>query len=398
MHIFLDTNILFKDPFLLKNYNRQLIETIQRHNMVDDDDMEFLEDSGIDTEFVENDIKLYISQVVYEEAKNHYIKAITNKFKELQNISKDLCWYMESRNDVSFEFTKEQCINKFETYYNKLIEKKVLVVLEQPNDVVNKLVNRSVHRTPPFFNNEKNEFRDAIIWLTYADYANKSSLDQCYFITDNVKEFSQKADKDKIPVPLHPELLKDSNSFTMYRSIEGLIVKDEKFNEFIEEHNLVQSCLDSTEHQESKERTSKLEKLLENLDEDFVKEHINSQSGLNSSITNAASQYAQNSLDVEDVVKDPNWGGYVLPGSSWCDITDVEILDKEIIESEIIVSASVEFEFEIEVYLYNPGYDTRDEKFNYYNTESVTMQMPISFVYNLDEEITSFETDSPTLV
>lgn len=84
MNIFLDTNILYKDPFLLNNYNRQLIELVRTNIELELPDEDTLEEFGLSPQFLDEEFRIYIASVVYEEAKNHYINQIKTRFKQLK--------------------------------------------------------------------------------------------------------------------------------------------------------------------------------------------------------------------------------------------------------------------------------------------------------------------------
>lgn len=192
MHIFLDTNLLFTDPFFRGNYNRQLITLIEKRNEQNEHREEA--ECQIDLKFEEEEIKLYMSRVVFEETKNHYTTYINQTFKQISEVDKTISKYMDIEFFVTPDKKKEDTINYFDTYYQKLIDANILVILEHPQNVVDELVNRAVKKLQPFFN-DKNEFRDAIIWLTYARFAEEQDLKNCYFLSNNISDFCQNTRK-----------------------------------------------------------------------------------------------------------------------------------------------------------------------------------------------------------
>lgn len=224
MNFFLDTNILFKDPFLLTNFNRQLLELVRTSKELELPDEDTLDEFGLTSDFVDEEFSIYISSVVFEEAKNHYFKKVKDRFKQLNEINKDITWYMNTSEVADFSFTEEQCKERFDQYYNELINADIVTILPPYNEITQDLIQLAIQKKEPFFNNEKNEFRDAVIWLTYAKFSEENDLENCFFITDNVNDFSRKSDRGSTPIPLHPELRNVSDKFIMYRSAQGLFI------------------------------------------------------------------------------------------------------------------------------------------------------------------------------
>jgi cell fate (sporulation/competence/biofilm development) regulator YlbF (YheA/YmcA/DUF963 family) len=391
MNFFLDTNILFKDPFLLTNYNRQLVELVRTNLELERPDEDTLEEFGLDPQFLDEEFRIYIASVVYEEAKNHYFKKIKDRFKQLKEINKDITWYMDSQEEAKFPFTEEQCKQRFDQYYNGLIQDGIVTILPPPNEVTQELIARAIQKKEPFFNNGKNEFRDAVIWLTYATFAEENDLENCYFITDNVTDFSRKADREQTPIPLHPELRNDSNKFVMYRSVQDLFTSDNEFKARLEEYNEIKY------HLEDMELFTKLRKLRDDvLDNEFVLSLLNNnENNLLSTIESAIENHIVNRMDVDSLIDDVNFGGYLQPNQTWIEVNTVDIHDKEIAENAVLVSATIKVPYTISVYLYNPVYDTRDEKYEFATDKEVEFTIPISFLINIEHEISNFECDTP---
>jgi cell fate (sporulation/competence/biofilm development) regulator YlbF (YheA/YmcA/DUF963 family) len=391
MNFFLDTNILFKDPFLLTNYNRQLIELVRANIELERPDDDTLEEFGIDPQFLDEEFSIYIASVVYEEAKNHYFKKVKDRFKQLNEINRDITWFMDSQEEAKFPFTEEQCKQRFDQYYNTLVQNGIVTILSPHNEVTQDLITRAIQKKEPFFNNEKNEFRDAVIWLTYATFAEDNGLENCYFITDNITDFSRKADREQTPIPLHPELRNDSNKFVMYRSAKGLFTSDDEFKERLEEYN------DIKYHLEDMELFSKLRELKEDvLDNEFILGLLNMEDNeLLSTISSEIDQHIDKNMDVDSFIDDVNFGGYLQPNPSWIEVNSVDIHDKEIAENAVLVSANIKVPYTISVFLYNPGYDTRVEKYEFATDAEVEFTLPISFLINLEHEISNFECDTP---
>ncbi|OTY09350.1 hypothetical protein BK732_30615 [Bacillus thuringiensis serovar navarrensis] len=383
MHIFLDTNLLFTDPFLRGNYNRQVINLIEQ--ILTPDEHAEAAKKYLELKFPDEQIKLYMSRVVFEETKNHYTNHIKEHFQNLKEINQNLSRYLSVSSCITVEKQKDDFLSYFDTYYQNLIEKEILKILEHPPSVVNELVNRSVKKIPPFFN-DKNEFRDAIIWLTYAQFVEENDLKNCYFLTKNTSDFCQKSDAKKVPVPLHPNLLEDTERFKMYKTVQGLFTADEKFKEFIEETNKIQ--------QES-EMIEKMKTLIEEINEDYIESELNSTPELKDIIDLTVSKFITNSLDIDSVYNDVHYGGYLQPLETYPNINSVKIFHIDIYNKEILVSVDVEVDYNIQIMLYNPIDDNIEESAGEVECK---FEVPISFIVNDDLKIKDIEADTPFLI
>lgn len=393
MNFFFDTNVFYKDPFLLNNYNRQLLELVKTNIELVLPDEDTLDEIGLNPEYTDEEFKIYISSVVYEESKNHYFNSVKERFKQLEEVNKTLQWYMDSSEKAKFSFTEEECKERFDQYYNGLIEAGIVTIITPPNEITQELIERAIQKKEPFFNHEKNEFRDAVIWLTYAKFAEANDLENCYFITDNVKDFSRKKDKDLTPTPLHPELVNDSDKFIMYRSSQGLFTSDDNFKQRLEEFNEIKYYLEDIDI----ELFTKLRDFRDNvLDNAFILELLNKNvNDVLSLIESHIDNHIVNYMSVDTLIDEINFGGFLQPSQIWMEVHDVDIHDKEITEDAVLISATIKVPYSISVHLYNPVYDTREEKFQFSGDKDVEFTIPISFLINLDNEISNFECDSP---
>ncbi|MDW4547543.1 PIN domain-containing protein [Bacillus subtilis] len=399
MNFFLDTNILFKDPFLQNNFNQKLIEMVKLNQRLKGYEEEQLREVGLDPDmsFLNEDFKIYVSRVVYKEAKAHYIKRVNDRFKQLRDINRDLSWFMNDIREISPHFTKEQYENRFDQYYSDLGNSGVITILDVP-EITNELIERAVKKEEPFFNNEKNEFRDATIWLTYSSFAESMDLGKCYFITDNVTDFCRKNDKDMVPVPLHPKLREECDRFKMYRSSQGLFTSDDDFKEYLQEYQETALILngDLGDRLELLEALQKIKD--EKIDNSYLLNLLTHSSGdIFDIIEHVLDNKIRNHMDVDSFMDEFNFGGYLQPQSLFIDIISLEVQDSEIFDETVLVSATIKVPYDIAVYLYNPVYDNRDEKYEFSSTQNVVFSIPVSFQLDQYERISNFECDIPQL-
>ncbi len=77
----------------------------------------------------------------------------------------------------------------------------------------------SINRQKPF-TEKKTELKDALIWLTYSDYANSNKLNNCHLLTANCCDFCDLNLIKQNQVELHPDLKKDCDKFKVYLNIK----------------------------------------------------------------------------------------------------------------------------------------------------------------------------------
>lgn len=212
MNIFLDTTIFNKgkDVFMNGLYNKLLLNITQQNNF-----------------------KMYISEVVIKEARRQYQSFIASHVK---NVRTAVGAFNHIPGIIHIDLNipeVEKAMEKFDEYYRDLEEKGIITIVGYDNDILPELVERAIQRIKPF-SEGKQEFRDAIIWLSYAKIAEEQQLENCLFVTGNTADYCSKNKE------LHPDLLKDSKRFTLYADAHAL-VQSEIMKEFKENHEALQA-------------------------------------------------------------------------------------------------------------------------------------------------------------
>lgn len=211
MHLFLDTTVFYDDPFLQKPHMKNLLNIFKQH-----------------------DFKVYVSSVVLMETRHHYEEKVRENINSFNKSLK----YLEDKHighskgvfqDVEREI--EYCRKRFDRHYTNSEQ---INVLEYDKNLLPELVNRSIYRIKPF-TEKKQEFRDAIIWLTYAHYAEENSLENCLFITNNSTDYLYKKE-------LHKDLQKDTTRIKIFQQpygvlysnlLEPYVETNEQFKDFV---------------------------------------------------------------------------------------------------------------------------------------------------------------------
>lgn len=161
IHIFLDTTLTFQDPFFKKNYNKQLIRCSEANNFT-----------------------IYMSRVVFDETRNKYEINTSERISKLESALKELEMYdPDVLNTVSINCTLNDFMKKFDDFYDDLISRGILILVDYDNSLLPLLVERSIKRIKPF-GKTKQEFRDALTWLSYARIAEENELSDCFSLQE----------------------------------------------------------------------------------------------------------------------------------------------------------------------------------------------------------------------
>lgn len=188
LNVFLDSNIIYNNPFMDRGINKKLLNKIKQING-----------------------HVYITDIIYKEVIHNYVK----KLEELNSDIDQLQTKINKTNiEINFKIidvSAEQ--KKLESRFNELVENNYITILNTNSNLLNEVIERAIKKIKPFSEN-KEEFRDCLIWLTYVQKSESDNINNCFFITNNTSDFFA---KDK--TSLHPDLLADSKRFKIYKGL-----------------------------------------------------------------------------------------------------------------------------------------------------------------------------------
>lgn len=167
-------------------------------------------------EFEEN-FSLMLTEMNYEEVVRHFKKNLgiaINTAKEGNTSLSKLSNTIEKHN---YKELKEQLITEFNNKINEIF----IIHVPENDDAYKKAVIRFYENKMPFRDN-KQEFKDSIIWETIYDYAQMNPDETIYFISDNFKDFSNREEEN----------LKFHSDFD---DLDGKIIYKRSINDFLEE-------------------------------------------------------------------------------------------------------------------------------------------------------------------
>ncbi|WP_347175523.1 PIN domain-containing protein [Polaribacter uvawellassae] len=351
MNIFIDTSVIYKDPFWKGNFFSELIDIVK-----------------------EKEIGLYISDVVLMEIERNYGKIVDQQIFQLSKAHSEIDHYQMSLENESI-IDKDKSIKGLKSHYKKLIDEGILTLLKYSNEMMPEIVNRAVYRKKPF-TETKTELKDTIIWLTYAEHAEKQKLKDCILLTNNVSDFCDTEKlKEKI-FEIHPDLQKDSKRFKVYKSPKELIQNEKSTLQFITQR--FGSWLEEQEFDN--------QFVLELLKENFEKE-----------IKDRVEREYEN-LNLDDVFREEDYylDGYVSPG--FIEITDVDAIEIDTFNDECIISGQVFISCDVEGYQYNPVRDKGEDRYNYFGELTNVGILTFSFYYDKSEIPRSLNLDDYEIV
>lgn len=217
INVFLDSNSIFSDPLFKSSFGKLLLQ---------------LSENG--------KIEIYLSRVVYEESANNYKKNILKNIDALSQIERDFNNILNKPPKLP-SLKVNQFTKQFTNFYEKKFRNKTFTIIEFEDGYLEELIMRSIKRIPPFSENRQ-EFRDAVIWISYVNHIERNKLSNNFFITNNKKDFwnSDKTD-------LHPDLRNEVNDLKIYSSLaefcsrEKALLKirgEKEFADWIEKHPL----------------------------------------------------------------------------------------------------------------------------------------------------------------
>jgi predicted nucleic acid-binding protein len=174
-----------------------------------------------------------LPQIVFEELLSQYERSLEEKIKKyttsIDNLNKIL--YSKNHFKNSLKINKRTECNLYKESFFKKFKISENEILNYKNDFLPELVRRANYRIKPSSEN-KEEFRDCILWLTIKELANEKSREQIVFISNNIKEFADDT-KQNLHRYLNSEIKSLESSVHYLNSFEEFIQQKSKKVNFI---------------------------------------------------------------------------------------------------------------------------------------------------------------------
>ncbi|WP_313636113.1 PIN domain-containing protein [Exiguobacterium sp.] len=209
MIVYIDSNIMFKDPYLNSNMMTSIWDVIRATNG-----------------------KLIIPSVVKKEALNNLVKKNNEHKNELENNIRLFSSTMLDKSSLNSltipDISEEDFKKSYLLQIDNLISSGLVKIADHKSmdqeKLVDDLLHRALYSIKPF-KEGKEEFKDAMIWNTIIHDIQINDYKNCIFITANVKDFYS---TDKCS--LHKELINDvpkGFSIQPYKSIKEFVDSQE---------------------------------------------------------------------------------------------------------------------------------------------------------------------------
>lgn len=336
MIVFLDANILYKDPFLTKPYPKKLLE-YAKHKL----------------------IKIYISKIVKEEMINNYKKQLQVYFSKMKSEEKKLNELLlkkelNSKFDINEEF-KIYC-----DFFDELENNKTIQILDYNNNLLPILIDRAINKKKPF-RDKKSEFRDATIWLSIIDFINNENNknEEYSFITENTEDFFDNEKKE-----LHSDLKKDNNKIKVFSNIENFFADFDKNKKVLTKYK-TSSALD---YLKSSIHVNDLINIFSN---EFLDEFI---------------LLFEDWLEVLDPLEiNDNYHNSYLSFANEILFSSLNHfnIDTDIFSESLIINGNLEIQGKVNINRYNKNIKQQDTL----NTEMIKLTTDFSFNLNLNKQV-----------
>ncbi|MFK5856844.1 MAG: PIN domain-containing protein [Bacteroidota bacterium] len=341
MIIFIDTNLLYRDPFWRGNYAKQILNVAR-----------------------EKRATIIICDVVIKELRFHFRKQILTEFEKIEKSNLKIKRLTLIHKGIKLPKLENYLI-EFDTWYSRLFKIDNIIRVSPSNDHFGEILNRAIERIKPFTEN-KSEFKDAVIWTCYYKYAKHNNLNNCFLLTNNSNDFAATGSK----TTLHPDLCDDFDDFSLYPS----------FYDFYEAHkDFINAPIIAF--------TDWINKLIVN--ETYVLDLLVKSE--DSTIRDTISAFLDY-LDPSDLSSDK----YYIPPGGYLDLEKMDYnycsnIKIDIIKDYAIISGLLHTTAELDIFQYLNDPRPNKSPYPYLVTKSFNIIAPFNFILNYDEKVNSLQ-------
>lgn len=189
MNIFIDTSVIYTDPFWKRNFSRQLINAAKLKRL-----------------------NIFISDVVIRELRKNYKSQLETEIANLTKVERTLDKLLSTKHALN-KPDIEKHLKEFDRFYKELFTEPNIIKLDCNKNFFDDILERAIQEIKPF-SKGKAEFKDAVIWTTYYSHAKKELLQNCHFLTNNKSDFTNPNGG------LHDDLKKDYDKFELHITID----------------------------------------------------------------------------------------------------------------------------------------------------------------------------------
>ncbi|MCM3712013.1 PIN domain-containing protein [Sporosarcina luteola] len=337
--VFLDTNLFVKN---YKMDGQEFTDLFTAHEELNKDE----------------NFKLYITEMNLHEIVDNYGKEVSSAMRHIKGFQSK----MSRLADIEIGFDRKETKTKLVDEYKSDLEQLFYVSIPSAEATEN-AVSRLYNSEMPFRDN-KEEFKDAIIWESIYEYAEEHEDEKVYLISENKKDFAEDAGSGQYR--LHSD----------YNDLSGRIKYFKSINDFLKEIEYLKTHLFS--FQEEGELVEAIE------------EFLNNNSSYNSAIEGAMYNFFTNNTFSDDYFE--GWGAdYYISKIHKVEInTDIDVLESEdYFYIPITFNAEVEYSVEIR----NPMYEPGEDEFLQSPTRSIDLAFNCTAAYEIEKAAVEYVED-----
>ncbi|WP_276373954.1 PIN domain-containing protein [Chryseolinea sp. H1M3-3] len=138
MDIFIDTSVIYTDPFWKRNFPGLLLKAAR-----------------------DGRLNIYFADVVLRELRHNFEKQLDKEFISVGTSNSNVKKLSLNHTDIIVP-NKEQYLADFDKYYTDLFQSKNIIKLHSDKNMFDDILERAVKRKKPFTDN-RSEFKDAVI-------------------------------------------------------------------------------------------------------------------------------------------------------------------------------------------------------------------------------------------
>lgn len=195
MNFFLDSTVFHngKDVFMNNRLNKEFLNICRQQNF-----------------------PIYISTVVIDEIRRQFYTFMNGQLENIRTGIGAIDTVPGVYGPSGYLPSIESIMNSFDSYFKNLEKEGRINIVPYCNEFLPELIHRSIHRIKPF-TESKQEFRDAVIWFSYAKLAEERQLENCYLISGNTTDYLDKKGE------IYEELAEKSNRFLLFKDMYALL-------------------------------------------------------------------------------------------------------------------------------------------------------------------------------
>lgn len=336
MNLFIDTSVIFTDPYWKRNFASVIINWAK-----------------------EKKVTIFICDVVIEELKENIKKNIQIEIKQIKKSYTSLGQITLREPKFTLPNIEEE-LKTLGNFFSELFEIENINLLHSSSDDFKEILKRAIKKQKPFAEN-RNEFKDTVIWITYSKYATKKSLKNCFLLTNNVTDFCKKGNNNE----LHDDLKEDNDKFKINVSL----------NEFFKNNNTLLNSYKSSWISSKKLDPKSVELLL--IQNEKIRDIVSNK--INNEVHNS-----RGSLSIDNRNGLPQFNSFDVNDYSWDKIINIQI---NAFKEDAIILGTLQASSLISIYekslLINKVLHVEDKEI-YFTIE-------FNFIYTKNDEINNFE-------